>query len=122
MNFIVKNASCQSRWETEQFDVYNIPMNDHYTNGYREEYHSVLDIIDDKIPESITLESFGMHSETLAKFIYDLDKRFYYLKKPNMVSYKDPEGNSQFTFNLLFMPKPGARRKLEKVNGFHEAQ
>ncbi|MDN5868688.1 MAG: hypothetical protein L0H55_14990 [Candidatus Nitrosocosmicus sp.] len=116
---MVKSASIQSRWETERFDIYNIPMND--VNGYGEEYHTVLDIIDDKIPESITLESFGMRSETLAKFIYDLDNRFYYLKKPNMVSYEDPGGNNQFTFNLLFMPKPSAGRKLEKINGFHEA-
>ncbi|MDN5846246.1 MAG: hypothetical protein L0H53_08240 [Candidatus Nitrosocosmicus sp.] len=33
-----------------------------------------FDIIDDEIPVSITLESFGMRSETLAKLIYDLDK------------------------------------------------
>lgn len=121
MNFVVKSASFQSRWETERFDIYNIPMNDHYVNGHREEYHTVLDIIDEKIPELITLESFGMRSETLAKFIYDLDKRFYYLKMPNMVTYEDPEGNNQFTFNLLFTPKPGDGQKLEKVNGFHEA-
>lgn len=37
-----------------------------------------------------------------------------------MVSYEDPEGNNQVTFNLLFMPKPSVVRRLEKINGFHE--
>jgi hypothetical protein len=48
--------------------IYNILINDHYTNGYRGEYHTVLDIINYKISASITLESFGLRSETLAKF------------------------------------------------------
>jgi hypothetical protein len=64
INFIVKSASFQSRWETERFDTYNNPVDDYFTNGFREEYPTVLDIIDIKIPESITLETFEMRSET----------------------------------------------------------
>jgi len=121
MNLIIKSASFQSRWESERFDIHNIPMSDHYTNGYREDYHTVMNIIDQKIPEFLLLESFGMRSETLAKFLYDLDKKFYTLKKPNMVCYDDPEGNQQSTFNLLFISNQSAEHKLEKINGFHEA-
>lgn len=69
------------KYDPELFYLENIKQYGKSNTGNRLEFHMVIEIIEETMPEQIKLRCHGLWSGTVAEFVHELYKLFYYLKE-----------------------------------------
>lgn len=93
------------KYDPELFYLENIKQYGESRTRNRLEFQTVMEIIDETIPEQIKLRCHGLWSGTVAEFVHELYKRSYYLKETSKYLGKNYKRNNDH-IEFLFMISP----------------
>src|SRR5690349_20565778 len=90
------------KYDPELFYLENIKQYGQSRSRNRLEFHTVMEIIEEIMPEQIKLRCHGLWSGTVAEFVHEFYKRSYFLKETSVYSGKNNKRNSD-NIEFLFM-------------------
>ena len=82
------------KYDPELFYLENIRQYGQARTRNRLEFQTVMEIIEEILPEQIKLRCHGLWSGTVAEFVHELYKRSYYLKETSEYSGKNSKRNN----------------------------
>jgi hypothetical protein len=116
---IIQIQPIRKDYDPELFHLENIKENGQLITGSRLGFHTVIHIIEDKMPEQIKLKCYDLWSGTVAKFVHEIYIRFYYLKETSKYNDENSRGNDDH-IEFLFIKPPFADRNIEELKKSRE--